>query len=115
MKRLLLKFFVGWAVNALAIYIASMYLVSFNYDSWQILALVSLGFGVLSMFVRPFLKILSLPFVIIGPILFLVANSVILFLLGVYVQGFHTGDIRTVFYAGIIVAAVNFLVHLIIK
>lgn len=115
MKKLLLRFFLGWAVNALAIYIASMYLVNFNYDSWQVLVLVALGFGVISMFVRPILKILSLPFLIIGPILFLVANSVILFLLGVYVQGFHTGDIRTVFFAGIIVAIVNFLVHLIIK
>ncbi|MDD5731725.1 MAG: phage holin family protein [Patescibacteria group bacterium] len=115
MKRLILKFFVGWVVNALAIYAASYFLNNFNYDSWQILALVSLGFGVISMFVKPILKLLSLPFLVIGPILFLVANSVILFFLGMYVQGFHTGDIRTVFFAGIIVAAVNFIVHLVIK
>ena len=115
MKRLLLKFFVGWAVNALAICVASMYLDKFNYDNLQVLALVSLGFGVISMFVRPILKILSLPFFLIAPILFFVANSIILFLLGIYVQGFHTGDIRTVVFAGVIVAVVNFLVHLIIK
>jgi len=115
MKRLLLKFFLGWAGNALAIYAASYFLNNFNYDSWQVLAIVSLGFGVISMFVKPILKVLSLPFFIIAPILFLVANSVILFLLGMYVQGFHTGDIRTVFFAGIIVAVVNFLVHSVIK
>jgi putative membrane protein len=115
MKRLILKFFIGWGVNAIAIYIASMYLVSFNYDSWQVLAIVSLGFGVISMFARPILKLLSLPFAIIGPILLFVVNSVVLFLLGIYVQGFHTGDIRTVVFAGVIVAIVNFLVHLIIR
>lgn len=92
-----------------------MYLVSFNYDSWQVLALVSLGFGVISMFAKPLLKLLSLPFAIIGPILLFVVNSVILFFLGIYVQGFHTGDIRTVVFAGIIIAVVNFLVHLFIK
>jgi len=115
MKRLVLKFLIGWAVNALAIYIASMYLDKFNYDSWQILAIVSLGFGIVSMFAKPILKILSLPFFLIGPILLFVVNSVILFFLGIYVQGFHTGDIRTVVYAGVIVAVVNFLVHLVIK
>lgn len=115
MKKLLLKFFIGWGVNALAIYAASMYLDKFNYDSWQILALVSLGFGVISMFVRPILKLLSLPFFLIAPIFFFVANSIILFFLGIYIQGFHTGDFRTVVYAGVIVAVVNFLVHLIIK
>jgi len=115
MKRLLIKFFLGWAVNILAIYVASMYLEKFNYDSWQVLVLVALGFGTISMFARPILKILSLPFFLIGPILFFVANSIILFFLGIYIKGFHTGDIRTVVYAGVIVAVVNFLVHLIIK
>lgn len=115
MKRLLLKFLIGWVVNTLAIYIASMYLVNFNYDSWQVLVIVALGFGVVSMFVKPILKILLLPFIIIGPILFLVINSAILFLLGMYVEGFHAGDIRTIFFAGIIVTIVNFAVHLVIK
>lgn len=99
----------------MAIYIASMYLINFNYDSWQVLALVSLAFGVVSMFAKPILKLLLLPFAIIGPILLFVVNSVILFVLGNYIQGFHAGDIRTVVFAGIIVAVVNFIVHLVIK
>jgi len=115
MKKLVLKFFLGWGINILAIYASSVILINFNYDSWQVLVLTALGFSVFSLLVRPFLKILSLPFPIVGPILIFVVNSFAIYILSIYVKGFHPGDMVTILEASGIISVTNFVLHLIIR
>lgn len=112
MKKYAIKFILGFAVNLLAIYMASMYLVNFNYDSWQILLIVSLVFTVIAVFMKPFLKLLSLSFHIFSPIVLFVLYAVILFGISRFFTGFDVGDLKTAIFAGAIIALVNFIAHL---
>lgn len=114
MKKYIRKFLVGWGVNAVAIYIASTYLISFNYDSWKVLAVVSLIFTLIAIFTKPFLKLLSLPFFIFAPIFFFVVYAGILFLISKMVLGFDVGDLQTALLAGAIIAVMNFIANLIV-
>ena len=113
MKKYILKFSISWGVNALAIWIASMYSV-LNYDNWKILAIVSLTFTLIAVFTKPFLKLLSLPFFIFAPIFFFVVYAGILFGISKFVLGFDVGDLQTALLAGAIIAIVNFVANLVV-
>ena len=115
MKKYTLKLILGWAINIFAIYLSSMLLNDFNYGGWRVLVLAGLGFSFIASLTRPFLKLLSLPFPVIGIFLLFVLNSAILFGLGVYVKGFYPGDMTTILEAGGIISIVNFVLHLIIR
>jgi len=114
MKNYIRKFILGWVVNAFAIYLASYYLVDFNYDGWAILVIVALVFGIVAWLISPILKILSLPLFFLGPIVYFLADGVLLWAIGYFIEGFSTGDILTTVLAGAIVGIVNWAAHLIV-
>jgi len=119
MGKIIKRFFVGWAINALAIYIASAYIsfdeFYFDYGSWKNLVVVSLVFSILALFIKPFVKLLALPFRLVGVIFFLLADGFALYLVSFFVRDFTTGDVKTTLIAGAIIGVVNFIAHLIIK
>lgn len=108
------KFFLGWLINAGALYVASYYLPDFNYDSLTVLAIVSGLFSVIAIVLKPVLKILSVPLLFLGPVLFFLVDAAVLYGLGFIVPGFHTGEILTVLIAGGIVGLVNYIAHWIV-
>jgi len=114
MKNFLRKFVLGWIINAFAIYLASYYLVDFNYDSWVILAVVSLAFGIVAWLISPVLKILSLPLFFLGPFIYFLADGALLWAIGYFVDGFATGDIITTVVAGVMIGIINFVAHMIV-
>ncbi|HRY60162.1 MAG TPA: phage holin family protein [Patescibacteria group bacterium] len=114
MKKILLKFLIGWAVNMLGLYICSAYLFdNFNYNGWggwQGLLVVSLIFTVVMIIAKPLLKILSLPFYFISPVLFVVFYSFILYGITFLPQKWLDPiDIKTALFAGIAMMVVNVL------
>ena len=119
MKKLLKGFFFGWAINALAIYIAAAYIsiegFDFDYGNWKNLVLVSLGFSIVAMLMRPFAKLLALPFRVVGIIFFLLADAAALYIVSLFVKDFTTGDLKSTFIAGAVIGVINFVLHLIIK
>ncbi|MFA7308700.1 MAG: phage holin family protein [Patescibacteria group bacterium] len=114
LKTQIRKFVLGWVINALAMYFASLYLNQFNYDSIEILLMVSGIFSLIAIVLKPVVKVLSLPLFFLGPILFFFVDAAVLYGIGMFVPGFHPGDILTVLFAGGIVGLVNYFAHFII-
>lgn len=114
MKKIILKFLIGWAVNMLGLYVCSTYLFdNFNYNGWngwQGLLIVSLIFTVILIIAKPLLKVLSLPFFAISPILFVVLYSFILYGISMMPQKWLDPiDIKTALFAGLVMMVINVL------
>ena len=87
------KLLFRWAINAVALYAAVRLVPGINFDGgWSGLLLVALLFGLLNALVRPFLKLLSFPFILLSLGLFtLVINTFMLMLTSWLGQGLDLG------------------------
>ena len=93
------KFFVRWAINAIALYVAVLIVPGIDLTgSWISLIWLALIFGLLNALLRPLLKLLTCPLIILTLGLFtIIINTVLLLLtssigaafgLGLSVAGF---------------------------
>lgn len=105
-------------INAAALWAATRVVpgLSFNGD-WRTLFAVALVFGVLNAVVRPVLKLLTFPFLIITLGLFIfVLNAIMLWLTGVVSEaaglGFDVRGFRAAFLGALVVSAVSFVLSL---
>jgi len=115
MKRFLQKFIIGWLVNALAIYVIAVYVIdAVDYGDIASLLIASLAFSVVSMTVKPLLKVLSLPFPIVGLLVLVLFNALVLFGISYFMPGFTTGGIESTVMSGVAISVINFIAHLII-
>ena len=114
MKNFARKFLLSWIVNGFAIYLASLYLVNFNYDNPVVLIIVALIFGVVFSLIGPIIKLLSIPLFFMGPFIYIVVDAFLLWGISYFIGGFTTGDILTTLIAGGIVGIINFIAHLIV-
>ena len=115
------KFFIRWAINALALYAAISVVPGINYDGgWTGLLWLALIIGLLNALVRPLLKFLTCPLIILTLGLFtIVINTVILMLtssigqslnLGLSVDGFWTAVLGS-----IVISIVSVIMSLIFR
>lgn len=82
MKRLL-----GVLVTALGIYVAVLLVDGLDFDgNWLAFALVALILSIINMFVKPIVKLLSLPFVILTLGLFLLVVNALMLSLTVWLS-----------------------------
>jgi putative membrane protein len=120
--RGLLKFAVIVAGNALALWIAWLYVPGFelNTTNWVQVVLVGLVLSLLNGLLKPILKLVLGPIVILTlGIGLLLINGLILYLLPIVVNyiDFLRGsiiiqDIPALVYSTLIVSAINFIIHL---
>ena len=115
MKKYIIKFLLAWGINAFLIYMFSMYIAEINYDSGQILALVSFVLAVLSIIASPFLKLLTLSFYIFAPLMLFVFFSAVFFVAPYLVSGFEVGYLQNALFMGAVAMLANFVLSLIIK
>ena len=101
------KFIIRWAINALALYVAILVVPGINYDGgWTGLLWLALIIGLLNALVRPLLKFLPCPLIILTLGLFtIVINTILLMLtssigqslnLGLSVDGFWTAVLGSI-------------------
>ncbi len=108
-------------VNAGALY-AAVYVVpgiDFVGTEWWKLLLVALAFSLLNTYVRPILRILTLPISIVTlGIFLLVINAVMLLVTSAISDqlglGFHVADFGAAFLGGIVVAIVGWLLSMVV-
>jgi len=86
MRRLLRKIILAIAANSLAVWAAlevfPQYFTIVSTPAWQGIILVGISIGLLNTFIKPILKLLSLPFVILTMGLFLIViNALILWMI----------------------------------
>lgn len=84
MRLILRKIILGILINSVALYAATEIFDSFTLQSvpaWKAFVIVGIALGLINTFIKPLLKIISLPFVIITMGLFLfVINAVVVWL-----------------------------------
>jgi putative membrane protein len=84
------KFFIRWVINAVALYVAVMIVPGINFGGeWVDLLWLALIFGLLNALLRPLLKLLTLPLIILTLGLFtLLINAGMLMLTSSVAQSF---------------------------
>lgn len=99
----------SWLCNIAAIFVASYFIDGIDYasDFW-ILVLAGLVFGLVNLLVKPIVKLLALPLVVItlGLVLFFI-NMLMLYITAWIVPGFTISSFRDAFWSTIIIWAVN--------
>ena len=113
-----MPFLLRLLVNAAALWVAIQLVDGIEHrGSWWSLLLVALVFGVLNASVRPLLKLLTLPILILSLGLFIfVINALMLRLTswvsGLFGLGFHVAGFWDAFFGGLIVSVVSMLLSL---
>jgi putative membrane protein len=87
------KFFIRWAINAVALYVAVLIVPGIIFDGeWIGVLWLALIIGLLNALVRPLLKFLTCPLIILTLGLFtIIINTVILMLTNSIGQAFNLG------------------------
>ncbi len=112
-----MNFVLNLLINAFALWATAKVISGINYSGpWYGLLLVALVFGVLNAFVRPVLKFLSLPFVILTLGLFIfVLNAFMLWLTSAASRAFDLGFVVAGFWPALWGALVISLINMIMS
>ena len=116
-QRLLLR----WLINAVALYVAAELVPGIQTDGgWQVLLLMALIFGLVNALVRPILKFLTCPLIMLTLGLFtLVLNALMLQLaawLGRQFElGFYVRDFWSAFLGALVISVVSFVLTMLIR
>ena len=116
MRKLLLR----WLINGVALYLAAELVRGIDVvGSWVVLAVMALIFGLVNALIRPILKFLTCPLILLTLGLFtLVINALMLQLasrLGrLFDLGFYVKDFRSAFWGALVISVVSFVLTLLI-
>jgi len=108
-------------INAAALWAATRVVPGISFDGdWRLLFAVALVFGVLNVSIRPILKLLTLPLLIVTLGLFIfVVNAFMLWLTGAisdtFGLGFHVDGFRAAFLGALVVTIVSFALSLFVR
>ena len=116
------RFFLRWFINAVALYAAVVFVPGIHAQSanWISILILALIFGLLNAFLRPLLKFLTCPLIILTLGLFtLLINTFLFWLAGVLGSTFNAGFTVDGFWpallGGIVVTIVSVVLTLIFK
>jgi putative membrane protein len=110
---MLIRFLVRWAANAVAIYVAVQLIDGITYgDSGWTIIVAAAVFTVVNMWLRPVVRILSLPLIILTLGLFLfVVNVLMLYVTDWLVPDFEIETLGAGILGAIVVSVVNWALH----
>ena len=106
-KRLL----IAWACNIGAIFVASVFVDGIDYaDDFWVLILAGLVFGLVNVLIKPILKLLALPVIVVtfGIVLFMI-NILMLYITSWIVGPFEISSFRAAAAGAAIIWGVNFV------
>ena len=114
------KLLLRWLINGVALYVAAELVPGIHADGgWQVLLLMALIFGLVNALIRPILKLLTCPLIMLTLGLFtLVINALMLMLaswlgrqlgLGFYVAGFWSAVL-----GALVISVVSFVLTMLI-
>ena len=104
---------IGLLANIAALYLANLWVVGFAVSGgWWGYLIAGLVLGILNLIVRPILKIISTPLILISLGLFLIViNAIILWLAAQLTSYIMIENLIALLWATLIIAAVNFIAH----
>ncbi len=109
------RFFTGWLINTTSL-LSVVHLVSgINIDRWQTTFIASLVLGLLNIFIRPVLILLTLPVNILTLGIFsLFINGFMFYLASSLVRGFEVMNFTSAFIGAFVFSIIAFLLNLVI-
>jgi len=121
-----MKFFIHWLITVVALVVAYFILAPYNLMSvqgtsaWLAFAVMAVVIGLVNIFIRPILKLLSCAFIILTVGLFmLVINAFLLWFSSWICQQIGVGFVVSwpggAFWGSIIVSVVSFIIHLFVQ
>jgi putative membrane protein len=110
----LTRFLLHWIVNTAAVLVASCIVKGIRYDKPLDLLAASLLLGILNAFVRPVLKLLSLPLLILTLGLFsIVINALLLYIVGwLLYPKFSVANFGAALWGALIIAIVSVVLNI---
>ena len=111
------KFFLRWAINAIALYVGVPFVPAINFEGcWTGLLWLALIIGLLNALVRPVLKLLTFPLIILTLGLFtVVINTIVLMLTSSIGQAFNLGLTVDGFWSALLGSIVISLVSVVLS
>src|SRR3990172_8490969 len=104
------NYIIRWLVNAVGLLIVSKIMQSIEIDSILTAVVAAAVIGLINIFLRPLLLILTLPINILSLGLFtLVINGLIFYFVGSIVEGFHVSGFLAAFLGALILSVINIL------
>ncbi|MEK9180237.1 MAG: phage holin family protein [Patescibacteria group bacterium] len=115
--RLLAKLVLIIAANAAAIWAATQYIAGVNFEGGiRELAAAAAILTVLNFILKPLLKLILGPIIILTLGLGLILiNAIVIYILDIFSANLMIDGIPALFYATILISAVNFVVHIATK
>ncbi|MBI4680945.1 MAG: phage holin family protein [Nitrospirae bacterium] len=99
-----------WLINAVGLFIVSKLMASIEIDGILTAVVAAAVIGIINIFLRPILIILTLPINILSLGLFtLVINGLIFYFVGNIVEGFHVAGFLAAFIGALILSIINIL------
>lgn len=104
---------IGLLSNVLALYLANLWVSGFNViGGWKAYLIAGIVLGILNLIVRPVLKIITFPLVVVSLGLFLIVINAIILWLTAQLTGYIVIDnYYALLWATLLAAAVNFIAH----
>jgi len=100
---------IRWLILTLAVWVAAHIVPGIEYEMWQSLLIASLVLGILNVFAKPLLTLVSLPFIVVTLGLFLILiNALLLKLTAWLVTGFHVQSFWSALGGGVVISIVSF-------
>ncbi|MFC1618213.1 phage holin family protein [Patescibacteria group bacterium] len=103
-------------INIFALWLAAQLITGIDYsNNWRVLLVAGVVLGLLNMFIKPILKVISAPclWLILGLLFPLVINMIILYFAAWLVPGFEINGLLPGFLATLIISILNFVLSLI--
>lgn len=111
-RHVAVVFLQRWAINTLAMLVATHVVPGIEYDTVPGLLVASLLFGMLITFLRPLLFLLTLPLVVVTLGLFvLIINAGLLYLVGRFVKGFTVAGFWPAFWGALVISIVSLVLN----
>ena len=111
--RFLQRFVVTWGFNLLAIWVAVKLVEGLHYSGFGSLVVTALVFALVNMIVKPVIKLLTLPLILVtlGILLFFI-NILMLYITDWLVSGFKIDSFMDAVWGTIVIWAVNWVLQL---
>lgn len=110
-----IKFCFQILASILGIWLAALYVPSIQFTgTWPQLVIAGLVLGIVNIILKPILKIISSPFIVLTLGLFtIIINMFLLWLTTRFVPELSISDLAGYFWGSIIISVLNFIFHII--
>ncbi|MEM7036780.1 MAG: phage holin family protein, partial [Bacteroidota bacterium] len=103
---------IAWLATAVGVYLASELVTGIHVINFGTAMMVGLVLGLLNLFVKPIMQLISIPLIVFTLGIFLIViNAVLLIFASELVSNFHVAGFWPAFWGAIIVSLVSYLIN----